>query len=235
MAKIAFHNITKQYPGASKPAVDAVSFALPEGSTCMLVGTSGSGKTTLLRMVNRLIESAQFKRLMGQRITVGSLGGSQSAYQKHKQQRNASVHRKGLCRKEMVYASLFQIVTCGNITLVLEPVVPARSRLVLVEKQWMVGDEDPSREMEKQRRGKTNGIHAVQDSAVPFNGAAKILHAAVTLDGRHCQPAGKSHERHSQREQQGLERREWSHPPQRGTQCHRSRYPANKAFPCFVG
>jgi osmoprotectant transport system ATP-binding protein len=56
MAKIAFHNITKQYPGASKPAVDAVSFALPEGSTCMLVGTSGSGKTTLLRMVNRLIE-----------------------------------------------------------------------------------------------------------------------------------------------------------------------------------
>src|SRR5437588_2288964 len=56
MAKIAFHNITKQYPGASKPAVDAVSFALPAGSTCMLVGTSGSGKTTLLRMVNRLIE-----------------------------------------------------------------------------------------------------------------------------------------------------------------------------------
>jgi osmoprotectant transport system ATP-binding protein len=56
MAKIAFHNITKQYSGAGKPAVDAVSFALPEGSTCMLVGTSGSGKTTLLRMVNRLIE-----------------------------------------------------------------------------------------------------------------------------------------------------------------------------------
>src|SRR5690348_9402190 len=56
MAKIAFHNITKQYPGANKPAVDAVSFALPEGTTCMLVGTSGSGKTTLLRMVNRLIE-----------------------------------------------------------------------------------------------------------------------------------------------------------------------------------
>lgn len=56
MAKIAFHEITKQYPGAGKPAVDAVSFDVPEGSTCMLVGTSGSGKTTLLRMVNRLIE-----------------------------------------------------------------------------------------------------------------------------------------------------------------------------------
>jgi osmoprotectant transport system ATP-binding protein len=56
MAKIAFHEITKQYPGASKPAVDAVTFEVPEGNTCMLVGTSGSGKTTLLRMVNRLIE-----------------------------------------------------------------------------------------------------------------------------------------------------------------------------------
>jgi osmoprotectant transport system ATP-binding protein len=56
MAQIAFHEITKRYPGATKPAVDAVSFKVPEGSTCMLVGTSGSGKTTLLRMVNRLIE-----------------------------------------------------------------------------------------------------------------------------------------------------------------------------------
>src|SRR5437773_5939631 len=57
MAKIAFHEITKQYPGASKPAVDTVTFEVLEGSTCMLVGTSGSGKTTLLRMVNRLIEA----------------------------------------------------------------------------------------------------------------------------------------------------------------------------------
>ncbi len=56
MAKIAFKKITKQYDGTAKPAVDAVTFELQEGTTCMLVGTSGSGKTTLLRMVNRLIE-----------------------------------------------------------------------------------------------------------------------------------------------------------------------------------
>ncbi len=56
MAKIAFEAITKQFAGASKPAVDAVTFEVTEGTTCMLVGTSGSGKTTLLRMVNRLIE-----------------------------------------------------------------------------------------------------------------------------------------------------------------------------------
>ncbi len=56
MATIAFQQITKRFAGTDKPAVDAVTFEVPEGSTCMLVGTSGSGKTTLLRMVNRLIE-----------------------------------------------------------------------------------------------------------------------------------------------------------------------------------
>ena len=56
MASIVFHEVSKQYPNASKPAIDRVSFTVPEGNTCVLVGTSGSGKTTLLRMVNRLIE-----------------------------------------------------------------------------------------------------------------------------------------------------------------------------------
>ncbi|HEY1353056.1 MAG TPA: ABC transporter ATP-binding protein [Ktedonobacteraceae bacterium] len=56
MAKIAFVDVTRRYKGAARPAVDAVSFEVPEGEVCMLLGTSGSGKTTLLRMVNRLIE-----------------------------------------------------------------------------------------------------------------------------------------------------------------------------------
>lgn len=56
MANIEFREITKRYQGTTTPAVDSVSFSVPDGSTCMLVGTSGSGKTTLLRMVNRLIE-----------------------------------------------------------------------------------------------------------------------------------------------------------------------------------
>src|SRR5215467_5388699 len=54
MATIKFNTITKCYAG--RPAVDAVTFEVPEGCICILVGTSGSGKTTLLRMVNRLIE-----------------------------------------------------------------------------------------------------------------------------------------------------------------------------------
>src|SRR6059058_4773685 len=61
MAKIAFQAITKQFAGSNKPAVDAVTFEVTEGTTCMLVGTSGSGKTTLLRMVNRLIEPTSGK------------------------------------------------------------------------------------------------------------------------------------------------------------------------------
>jgi osmoprotectant transport system ATP-binding protein len=56
MTKISFLAITKKFPGSLRAAVDHVSFGVPEGSTCMLVGTSGAGKTTLLRMVNRLIE-----------------------------------------------------------------------------------------------------------------------------------------------------------------------------------
>ncbi|HEY3992065.1 MAG TPA: ATP-binding cassette domain-containing protein [Ktedonobacteraceae bacterium] len=56
MAKIAFAEASKRYKGTSQPAVDSVTFEVPEGAICMLLGTSGSGKTTLLRMANRLIE-----------------------------------------------------------------------------------------------------------------------------------------------------------------------------------
>ena len=56
MTKIAFRDVTKAYPGAHRPVVDGVTFEVPEGAICMLLGTSGAGKTTLLRMVNRLIE-----------------------------------------------------------------------------------------------------------------------------------------------------------------------------------
>lgn len=74
MARITFEEVTKIYPGADKPSVDAVSFEVKpttESSTiCMLLGTSGSGKTTLLRMVNRLIDPTSGRILLdGQDIT----------------------------------------------------------------------------------------------------------------------------------------------------------------------
>ena len=61
MAEIAFQAITKRFGSSTKPAVDAVTFTVPEDRTCMLVGKSGAGKTTLLRMVNRLIEPTSGK------------------------------------------------------------------------------------------------------------------------------------------------------------------------------
>lgn len=39
-----------------RPAVQDVSFTVPEGGRLMLLGTSGSGKTTTLRMLNRLLD-----------------------------------------------------------------------------------------------------------------------------------------------------------------------------------
>lgn len=48
-------NVTKQYDGSKKPAVDVVNLHVAEGEICVLIGSSGCGKTTLMRMINRLV------------------------------------------------------------------------------------------------------------------------------------------------------------------------------------
>jgi osmoprotectant transport system ATP-binding protein len=53
--KIELEHVTKIYPGTQKPAVDDISFTIPEGEICVLIGSSGCGKTTVMRMINRLI------------------------------------------------------------------------------------------------------------------------------------------------------------------------------------
>src|ERR1700704_3890978 len=53
-ATVEFRDVTKTY--ADQVAVDALSFTVPAGKICILVGPSGSGETTSLKMVNRLIE-----------------------------------------------------------------------------------------------------------------------------------------------------------------------------------
>ena len=57
-AEIAFHDVTKQYPGRAGPAVDHLSFEIPAGDICVLIGPSGCGKTTALKLVNRLIPTS---------------------------------------------------------------------------------------------------------------------------------------------------------------------------------
>jgi osmoprotectant transport system ATP-binding protein len=54
-AEIVFDHVTKRYGNSPRPAVDDLSFTIPAGEICVLIGPSGGGKSTAMRMVNRLI------------------------------------------------------------------------------------------------------------------------------------------------------------------------------------
>lgn len=51
---IRFDNVTFQYPGADRPALDQVSFHIKPGESLAIVGENGSGKTTLIKLLTRL-------------------------------------------------------------------------------------------------------------------------------------------------------------------------------------
>ena len=55
-AEIVFRGVTKYYPGRRAAAVNDLSFVVPAGEICVLVGPSGAGKTTAMKLVNRLID-----------------------------------------------------------------------------------------------------------------------------------------------------------------------------------
>ena len=54
-AEIEFDHVTKRYAGREGAALSDLSFTIPAGTFCVLVGPSGGGKTTALKLVNRLI------------------------------------------------------------------------------------------------------------------------------------------------------------------------------------
>lgn len=64
---IRFEAVSKTFPGAERPSVDAIDIEVAEGSTLVLIGSSGCGKTTTLRMVNRLIEPSGGRILLAGR------------------------------------------------------------------------------------------------------------------------------------------------------------------------
>ncbi|WP_046300874.1 sn-glycerol-3-phosphate ABC transporter ATP-binding protein UgpC [Mycobacterium sp. UM_Kg27] len=51
MASVTFASVTRHYPGAERPALDALDLAVTDGEFMVLVGPSGCGKTTTLRML----------------------------------------------------------------------------------------------------------------------------------------------------------------------------------------
>lgn len=64
---IAFDRVTFAYEG--RPVLDDISFHLPEGEFCLLVGPTGAGKSTLLKSVNGLVPHFSGGTMRG-RITV---------------------------------------------------------------------------------------------------------------------------------------------------------------------
>lgn len=54
--RIHFHDLTFQYPGATRPALYGVELEIPAGRTLGIVGRTGAGKSTLLALVPRLFD-----------------------------------------------------------------------------------------------------------------------------------------------------------------------------------
>ncbi|WP_067884577.1 ABC transporter ATP-binding protein [Nocardia vaccinii] len=65
MATVTFDHATRVYPGAAKPAVDALDLEIADGEFLVLVGPSGCGKSTSLRML------AGLEDVDGGRILIG--------------------------------------------------------------------------------------------------------------------------------------------------------------------
>jgi ATP-binding cassette subfamily B protein len=57
--RVEFNEVTFRYPGATAPALDRVSFTIPEGTVFGIVGRSGSGKTTATRLLQALHSNYQ--------------------------------------------------------------------------------------------------------------------------------------------------------------------------------
>jgi ABC-type bacteriocin/lantibiotic exporter with double-glycine peptidase domain len=53
---IELHNVSYRYPGATKSALNGVSFDMKPGQNLGIVGSSGSGKTTLMYVVTGLLQ-----------------------------------------------------------------------------------------------------------------------------------------------------------------------------------
>ena len=60
-------DLTKQFAGTERPAVDGLTLSIAEGDVCVLIGPSGCGKTTIMRIINRMIEPDSGSVVVGNR------------------------------------------------------------------------------------------------------------------------------------------------------------------------
>ena len=61
---IRFEGVSFTYPGATEPAVRALSLHIPPGQKLALVGHNGSGKTTLIKLLTRLYAPSEGRILL---------------------------------------------------------------------------------------------------------------------------------------------------------------------------
>lgn len=59
--EVRFENVTFSYSGKEHPALNNISFTIPQGKTVALVGRSGSGKSTIANLVTRFYDVEQGK------------------------------------------------------------------------------------------------------------------------------------------------------------------------------
>ncbi|WP_101523575.1 ABC transporter ATP-binding protein [Nocardioides houyundeii] len=67
MAQVRFEQAEHRYPGAERPAVEALDLEVEDGELMVLVGPSGCGKSTSLRMLAGLEECTSGRILIGGR------------------------------------------------------------------------------------------------------------------------------------------------------------------------
>jgi ATP-binding cassette subfamily B protein len=59
VGRVEFNEVTFRYEGSTTPALDQVSFSIPEGTVFGIIGRSGSGKTTVTRLLQLLHSNYQ--------------------------------------------------------------------------------------------------------------------------------------------------------------------------------
>jgi energy-coupling factor transporter ATP-binding protein EcfA2 len=68
---LRYHEVSYTYPGATRPALDAVDAGVDHGAFALAIGPTGAGKSTLLRAANGLVPHFSGGAFSGHVVTAG--------------------------------------------------------------------------------------------------------------------------------------------------------------------